>query len=337
MSSNATAPLTRRRFIRICAAATAGLALPSTASAAGAKLHRWTGVALGARAEINLVLKSAEEAEYLFKRIEAEIRRLEAIFSLYRTDSELSRLNRDGHLAAPSQELVELLGLSRRLFELTEGAFDPTVQRLWELHARQTAQASSDAEQPAAFDDALSRTGFDRIVVEAAGIRFRDPGMAITLNGIAQGYITDRVATLLTAAGCLNTLVDLGEISATGTAPPESGPVTAGWPVTLRPDPGQPDQQADVHLNNMAVASSARLGTTFDQAGARSHILDPRSGLPVANDLLGASVLAPTAALADGLSTAALVTGERGLAAMLSEIPGACAFIVRESGSSAWL
>ena len=332
-----SAPLTRRRLIRICAAATMGLALPTGPAKAAAGLHRWTGVALGARAEINLVLESPEEATYLFKRIEAEIRRLEAIFSLYRPDSEISRLNRDGNLAAPSQELVELLSLSRRLFELTDGAFDPTVQRLWEFHARQSLHASGSGVKPGTPDALLARTGFDQIDVEADGIRFRNPGMAITLNGIAQGYITDRVATLLTAVGCLDILVDLGEISASGTAPPETGPVTAGWPVTLRPDPGQPDHQAKVHLTNMAVASSARLGTTFDQAGTRSHILDPRSGEPVTNGLLGASVLAPTAALADGLSTAALVTGEEGLAATLPEIPGACAFVVRETGSSSWV
>jgi len=329
-------PLTRRRFIRICAAATAGLALPANSAKAATGLHRWTGIALGARAEINLVLERDEDAGYLFKRIETEIRRLEAIFSLYRADSEISRLNRDGSLAAPSLELVELLSLSKRLFELTEGAFDPTVQPLWDFHARQATQVP-DGEDPAAFRAAQSRTGFDGLDIGATRIRFRDPGMAITLNGIAQGFITDRVASLLTSIGCMNTLVDLGEISASGTAPANNGPVTAGWPVTLRPDPAQPEQTARIHLTNMAVASSARLGTAFDQAGTRSHILDPRSGLPVKDGPLGASVLAPTATLADGLSTAALVTGEKDLAAILPEIPGACAFVVRDDGSAGWV
>ena len=322
----------RRRFLRICAAGAAGLALPAMASAQDkAQLHRWRGIALGAGAEINLLHADAGEAQRLFARIEAEIRRLEAIFSLYRPESELVRLNAEGRLKAPSLEFVDLLSLCASVHRATGGAFDPTVQPLWAHYARQAADGTGTG-----FEAARRSTGFRHVSVEPAEIRYLRPGMAMTLNGIAQGYVTDRISFFLSASGCRDILVDLGEIAARGM--PEADLAAGnGWPVTLRPVAGRPSADAKIRLKDASVASSAKLGTTFDQAGRRSHILDPRSGLPVEGGLAGASVIAPNAALADGLSTAALVCGEEGLAAALAEFRQARAFVVREDGTTGWL
>ncbi len=323
--------VSRRRFLKICAAGAAGLALPGTAIATPS-LHRWSGVALGAKAEINLQLEDAARAKRLFGLIEAEVRRLERIFSLYRQDSELFRLNGTGKLEAPSLEMVELLGLSQRLHRVTGGAFDPTVQPLWDHYARRAVGKAAASD----FETAKERTGLGGVSVEAAEIRYLKPGMAMTLNGIAQGFITDRITALLVAEGCTDMVVDLGEVAGRGT-PEDTGNFEAGWPVTLRPDANHPEGKVRISLKDKAVASSARLGTTFDQGGTRSHILDPRSGLPVRGGLTGASVVASSAALADGLSTAALVCGEEKLNAVLAGMPDTSAFIVRSNGTWGWL
>ncbi|MCX2724667.1 FAD:protein FMN transferase [Roseibium salinum] len=325
-------PVNRRRFLKICAAGAAALALPGSARAQ-ASLHRWTGIALGARAEINLLHDDENTARRLFVRIEAEIERLENIFSLYRSESELARLNRNGQLAVPSLELVELLGLSQQLHLVTGGAFDPTVQPLWDYYARRAVGAAQAGEFAATRD----RTGLEHVSVQADAIRFLRPGMAMTLNGIAQGFITDRITALLSANGLTDMVVDLGEITARGAAPDEVEPGQTGWPVTLRPDPHRSDAQVKLHLSDAAVASSARLGTTFDQSGTRSHILDPKSGEPVRSGLTAASVIARTAALADGLSTAALVCGEERLAIAMAGFPATRAFVVRDDGADGWL
>ncbi len=324
-------PLSRRRFLRICAAGAAGLALPGTVFA-GPVLHRWTGLTLGAKAEINLLHEDAGEAQRLFARLEREIGRLEKIFSLYRADSELSRLNEAGRLEAPSLELVELLGLTQRLHQVTAGAFDPTVQPMWDYYARRAVGSAPEDE----FEPMKDRTGFGNVSIEAAEIRYLKPGMAMTFNGIAQGFITDRITALLASEGCTDMVVDLGEIAGRGSADAMEH-AEVGWPVTLRPVSGLAGAQARIHLKDAAVASSARLGTTFDQGGTRSHILDPRTGLPVTGSLVGASVVAPNAALADGLSTAALVCGEEKLRAVLAGMLDASAFVVRENGTSGWL
>lgn len=334
----------RRRFITICAAACAGMALAPGQAGAGAMpdpmLHRWRGIALGARAEINLLHENEAGAGKLFRLVEAEVRRLEAIFSLYLEDSELARLNRDGRLEAPSLDMVNLLGLAHRVHAATEGAFDPTIQPLWAYYADRAARKIAVDSGPGINADVeriLERTGFREVAFEPGLVEFRRKGMALTLNGIAQGYITDRVTGLLGARGCKDVVVDMGEISATGRAPQADGPGRRGWSVTLRPDPLRPEAQTRVDIVDAAAASSARSGTTFDPAGRLSHILDPRTGHPVQADLVAASVVAGTAACADGLSTAALVCGERGLSAALAHFPEARAFVVRESSSCYWL
>ncbi|WP_299470918.1 FAD:protein FMN transferase [uncultured Roseibium sp.] len=334
MNHTVSAPLrlSRRRFITISAVAAAGAVFPLQKASAEPTLHTWRGVALGAKAQINVVHDDASRVQGLFTAIEREIRRLEGIFSLYQANSELSRLNSKGQLFAPSFEMLELLSLSQRLHSVTEGAFDPTVQPLWSYYARHAT-----GNHTGNFEAVFACVGFNGVQIQPDEIRFRKSGMAMTLNGIAQGFITDRITTLLEQEHCADMVVEIGELAARGSASRETSSDEKGWPVTLRPDPSLTDAQAEIHLSNAAVASSARLGTTFDQGGSRSHILDPRTGRPVETGLVGASVVAPSAALADGLSTAALVCSETQLQQALSCLQTARAFVVREDRSTAWL
>jgi thiamine biosynthesis lipoprotein len=122
--------------------------------------------------------------------------------------------------------------------------------------------------------------------------------MEMTLNGIAQGYIADRVTRLLEEEGLRDILVDTGELRATG-----GMPGGGAWPVQL---PGG----RDTGLRDRALATSAPLGTAFDAAGRVGHILDPRSGYPAPAYGRSVTVTAPTAALADALSTALCLLGE---------------------------
>ncbi|HSM20338.1 MAG TPA: FAD:protein FMN transferase, partial [Hyphomicrobiales bacterium] len=127
--------LSRRRFISITATA-AGLSLaPGLPALARPELTQWRGRALGADASITLAAPDKARAERLIAAARAEIERIEAIFSLFRDDSALSRLNRGGRLEAPPFDLVELLSISGRVHRLTGGAFDPTVQPLWAVYA----------------------------------------------------------------------------------------------------------------------------------------------------------------------------------------------------------
>lgn len=297
------APMARRRFIQIAAAA-AGLALHpvSTAwgAAAGGPLRTWRGTVLGADASLAICHPDPQEADRLIGACLAEAARLEGVFSLYRADSAIRRLNRDGHLAHPPFDLVRLLATARQFGRLTRGAFDPTVQSLWELYAAHfsSPDADPDGPNPAALRHALQRVDYRAIDIGASRISFAKPGMAITLNGIAQGYITDRVVDLLRANGIGRTLVDMGEIRALGRRP--DGNI---WSVGLA-DPVSPGHVAmTLALENRAVATSGGYGFQFDPAGRFNHLFDPRSGRS-SHRFRSVSVVADTATTADALSTA---------------------------------
>ena len=289
--------LTRRRFIAISAALA-----PSLAMAERAPLHIETGLALGAKVTLRL---QHPEAPRLAALAMTEIRRLENIFSLYLPDSSLSRLNRDGQLAAPPFELLECLGLASAVHAASGGRFDPTVQPLWqaEARAREAGRPLSDADRTAA----QKVLGWPSVSMGPEAITLR-PGMALTLNGIAQGYIADRVAGLLSKEGLTRALIDTGEMVAL----PEGD-----WPVSLA-------GEGHLSLRNQSLASSAPLGMTFGGDGVTSHILDPRTARPVVSSWRTVSISAPTAALADALSTAVCLAEDEGVAQeMVRSFPSA--------------
>ncbi|WP_323784689.1 FAD:protein FMN transferase [Thalassovita sp.] len=285
----------RRRFLSFVSAACL------TATTAPAFAYRWQGVALGAKAQIVL---DHPEAEAIIAAARAEIARLEQIFSLYRSDSEVIRLNRTGRLEAPSFEMLECLTLVRRIHEVTGGLFDPTVQPLWRLLAE--ASAAGRSPQAAQVKATRALVGFDRVGIDTAQITLA-PGQALTLNGIAQGFIADKVAVLLATRGVKDVLIDTGEIVAMG-----AGQGREGWPVTLRGE-----DRARL-WRDRALASSATFGTVMDEDGQQGHILSPEGAVPPPTEI---TISASSAAVADGLSTAlCLVSSEAEVRNVLDSI-----------------
>jgi len=282
--------LTRRRFLSISAAAVA-----RPRAAAARETARWAGVALGARAGMTLAGITPHDARPVFARLEAEIARLERIFSLYRDDSALMRLNRAGRLPAPPPELLEVLTLADALHAASDGAFDPSVQPLWRALA-----TGGDAAA------ARAATGWHDVRFDEGGVRLLRSGMALTLNGIAQGYVTDRIAALLRSQGLRDVLVDIGEVAALG-----RGADGRAWRAGIATPGGRIVHR--VALGDRALATSAPQGTQL--AAGQGHILDPRGNGP-RHALV--SVSAPRAAVADGLSTALCLvddaTGTRAVA-----------------------
>ncbi|NYT60993.1 FAD:protein FMN transferase [Alcaligenaceae bacterium] len=297
---------TRRRFIGIIAAASGLAMVPLALRQARASYAPavqpviWRGVALGADAELRIYHPDPVIAQKLIDQSVAEVHRLEKIFSLYQEDSALSLLNRQGFINSPPADLLRLLAESQHFSQLTGGAFDPTVQPLWKLYAGHfsTAQADPDGPGIAAVTQALSLVDYSALELDPAYIRYLRPDMAMTLNGIAQGYITDRVTQLLRNAGLDRALIDMGEIQGLnkldGAEP---------WKVGLA-DPDDPKKVFDtVEIRNQALATSGGYGTHLDTAGRFTHIFDPKTGLSQPR-YRSVSVTAANATTADALSTA---------------------------------
>ena len=316
--------ISRRRFIRISGAA-AGLGLlPNWAASSpvAAELVSWRGVALGAAASMQLHHDDPAAARVLIARVVAEVDRLESIFSLYRSDSTLSELNRRGVLVAPPPEFVELLAECDRYWRLSRGAFDPTVQPLWACYAAHFSLGSTSLPPaPKAVEDALGRVGWRHVRFDRDKVVFARKGMAITLNGIAQGYITDAIVRLLADAGISNALVDMGEIRAIG-----GKPGAQPWRVALDlPVSGTPTRRV-VALTDRAVATSSAEGFVFDCAGGYNHLFDPATG-GCANPARSVSVIAGTATCADALSTAFELMDQKHIRPTLEHLPGVEAYV----------
>jgi thiamine biosynthesis lipoprotein len=309
--------LSRRRFITIAAgsllAATPGWA----ATEDGA---RWRGVALGAEADLRIVGMPRAHAQELISIARAEIERLEKQFSLYRQDSALVSLNENGLLRDPSPDMLELLSLAGFVHAASDGVFDPTIQPLWKVYAENRGEPSGEL-----IESALGKIGWRKVEVSSSVVRLPDGG-GLTLNGIAQGFITDKVVALLKSHGLQRALVNVGEISAVGRP---SG--LDAWPVQLDA-PGS--ARRTIGLRDRAVATSGALGTTLDGDGIVSHILDPRNGQPAPSLWRRVSIQHRSAALADGLSTAGVLMSADELAALQGQFDDVSVDAISREGSS---
>lgn len=299
-------PLSRRRFLAISAASMACTGLPLRA----AEPVAWKGRAMGAEASMVLTGPITNAAaRSVFRAVEQELARLERIFSLYQANSQIVQLNRAGVLRAPAPEFLEVLSLCATIHAATKGAFDPTVQPLWLAHA--TAPTRARAMTPGSWATVYNRVGWSLLRFDESEIRFDLAGCALTLNGIAQGYVTDRVAALLRQHGLTDILIDMGEIAALGAKPWQVGIAT--------PDGALVDR---ITLRNRAIATSAPSGTLLAPDAGLGHILDPRdAGARPKHRLI--SVSANSAAVADGLSTAFCLMNQPDIDACLSRFTDA--------------
>lgn len=296
--------INRRRFIAVTASA-AFLGGPSIASDADAV--RWQGTALGARADIRLYGMSKAEGRDLLREVRAEIDRLESIFSLYRSRSALVQLNTAGVLAGSDPDLLALMTMASKIHAASGGAFDPTIQPVWRLYAENRGKPSA-----AVIASVRPVLGWDKVSFSPDRISLPQGG-GLTFNGIAQGYVTDAAVRLLRRAGLRHALVEAGEISALGASP-------SGDPWSVRIENLPVDER--VWLKDSAVATSATDGTMFSSAGP-GHIVDPGTGRAGRSPWRQVSVVHPSAAVADGLSTACVLMNASDIAGLIGGFPGA--------------
>ncbi len=323
------APMSRRRFVTVAAAAV-GLPLLLGVENSQAKLARWEGRSLGANASIQLFHSDAAQAQAAIDAALRELRRLESIFSVYRADSAISTLNRQGVLDNAPPEFLALLTRALHLAEISDGIYDPTVQPLWQLYFRHFTAPSPDQRGPAPKDVAAARSKVDwrGVALDASRRRvaFSRPGMGLTLNGGAQGFITDRVVDVLRSHGFDRMLVDMGEPRAVSSKPDGSA-----WRIAIA-NPERPGHAAaTLDVIDQCVATSGGYGTLFDEAGKFTHLFDTRTGRTWPASL-GVSVVADSGTIADGLSAAMLMAPVERRQAILQAAGGSKAIYVTPEG-----
>jgi thiamine biosynthesis lipoprotein len=272
-------------------------------------LHRW---AMACDFEVQLADGRQEGALAAVLEAFDLVESLETQMTVYRETSEVVDINR---MAADGPVVVEprlfaMFELAERLNRETDGAFDVTSGPLSEAwgFSRREGRVPSEAE----IDAALGRVGMQDVVIDAGQgtIAFRRPGLSVHLNSIGKGYALDRMAEVLAEQGIENFLLHGGKSSvlARGRAP---GNAEANWVIGL-PHPLRPGERLmEIPLAGRALGTSGSGTQFFEHGGKRfGHLLDPRTGWP-AEGVYTATVIAPTAAEADALSTAFYVMGPK--------------------------
>lgn len=305
--------LTRRRTITIMAA-TGAAAL--VAAPVARSRHEWRGTALGAEGRLIFEGIDRRTADRLTALVIAEIDRLEQVFSLYRPNSQISRLNQQARFDFPSHDLQTVLASGLDFWRRSDGAFNPAIQPFWHMLSKHFAgrPMRSDPHRRQ-ISAALDLCNPEHILLSPEAIKLK-PGMALTLNGIAQGYITDQIVALLHQNGLSNTLVQLGE---TRTLPGRS------WQVEIAAT------GRSIELADSAIATSAGSGTTFSKDGRWHHLIDPKSGYS-GLDFNSITVCGPSAMLADALSTALSVAGRQNLSRIAGRFPQVRVFCEDDDG-----
>jgi thiamine biosynthesis lipoprotein len=260
----------------------------------------------------------------------AEVSRLEGLFSLFRADSVLSRLNRGGRVDQAPPEFMALLHTALDMAELSHGVFDPSVQPLWSLYFEHFVLGGNT--RPPAMDKVMAAkalVGWRGVHLSGASVTLARPGMGLTLNGVAQGFITDRCSDVLRSHGFSHMLVDMGEPRAVAAKPDGTA-----WQIGLA-DPRAPGQALHtLSVVDQAVATSGGYGTMLDAAGRYTHLINPHTGR-TAPALESVTVVAPNATQADALSTTLALMPKGDVAARLALLrtqPGCRAICIDQTG-----
>lgn len=313
--------ISRKQFISIAAATGAALAfgLPAIERL---KIVTRSRFLMGTRVNLTLISRDPARANNTAEACLTEMAGLESILSHHLPSSQLSTLNRHGELDNVHPSLRELIDLSRELSGLSGGAFDITVKPLQDLY-----RAAAGTPSPERILQALELVNYQNLILEEDRAYFSAPGMTVTLDGIAKGYIVDAGVNLLKLSGFKNVLVEAGgDLTAVG----EKDNNTP-WQIGLQdPRGGMGEILSRIKLSDRSLATSGDYLQSYTTDLSSHHILDPRTGFSPP-DFSSVSVSAPSAALADGLATAVMVLGEEGID--LIESQADCeVFVVHKDG-----
>jgi thiamine biosynthesis lipoprotein len=304
----------RRLFLLATCLAAAVPARPQQAPPSdGRATVSFSGPAFGSRHDVRVVMRPGDDAanERIRAAIARELALAERLFSRWNASSEISLLS--AHASTEpfpvSRETLAAFALARRASELSGGALDATVAPLVDAWGFGPSRAERSVPDDATIAALRARVDYRLLELDAtrSSVTKRRPDVACDLSALGDGWAADRIAAALVGLGYRDLLVDVaGEVTARGRRA-DGGPWRVGveWP-------GRPREQADViELVDAAVATSGDYKKAWVDAHGRrySHILDPRTGRPVAHDLVSVTVVDQGGAWADALATALLVLG----------------------------
>lgn len=322
----------------IAAALLAAVAVVACATRPLARETLLSGQTMGSAWTVKLTGDLPLPAAELQAGIQARFDAVNQALSTWRADSELSRFNADqsGEWVQVGIELAEVMAYALTLAEASGGSYDITVGPLVNLWGFGPDPATRSVPHADAIAAAKTRVGWRKVEVNAqAGLARKQPGVYVDLSSLGKGRGVDRVADYLDAAGAANYLIDLsGKLRARGRN--ASGDF---WRVAVeRPGADVTSDTARlapliVVLRDESVATAGDYRRFFETGGRHySHIIDPRTGAPVAHQTVSATALGADCMQADALATVFLVMPPRAALDLADRLRARALLIARESG-----
>jgi FAD:protein FMN transferase len=251
----------------------------------------------------------------------AAIRAVEKSMSLFNPKSEISRFNASGILRKPSPLFTLVLDESFRIWRVTEGAFDPSVQPLWDVWSTGGDHKPSQA----LLASARARIGLENLSRRGTEVSTRRSGKQLTFNGIAQGYASDLVTTVMRRHSIESAYIDTGELGGAGDLFAQDKLVGVRNPRDAAKLVGH------IPASGKFIATSGDYATAFSSDFSAHHIFDPCTGISP-KDLSSVTVQAPTGAMADALATAFMVAGRDKALKLARSLDGVDALLISKTG-----
>ncbi len=321
---------TAARGLVLCLACIISLCFTGTAPA---REYTVQGRTMGTFYKVKLISSKKQSIDLWQKKIDTRLVKINAGLSMYDPESDLSRFNRTG-AGTPfrlSHDFARVMETALTVFTLTNGAWDGTVKPLVDLWGFGTRHPADTLPDSAAITEALSVTGFQHLVQENTHLTKTKPGITLDLGSIAKGYGVDAIARVLTQSGMDNFLVEVGgELYGSGVNRHKKP-----WSVGIT-NPLETGSDAGffkvVSLENRAIATSGDYRNFFEfQGRVYSHIIDPKTGFPVDNQVVSTSVIAGTCTFADALATALMVMDPADSLALVNRLEDVECLIIKKT------
>lgn len=285
-----------------------------------------TRLLMGSVANMTLISDAPQQAHDAIRASFERMAILENIFSRHRPHSQLSQLNTTGYLEDVHPAMREVLSRAIDYGYLTDGAFDITIEPLARLY--RNAVRAGDLPDTSQVEAMRQLVDYQQIKFEGTRVAFGKQGMAISLDGIAKGYIIDQGVAILRDHGFGNSLVEVGgDLQARGKADNRAWQIGIHQPVAVTP----PNHQRIAQLENVAMATSGDYHHSFTQDRRLHHILDARTGISP-TQLSSVSVIAPNLCDADAIATALMVMGKEAGFALIHRLEDFEALTISKQG-----
>ena len=260
-----------------------------------------------------IAIRAGQDDSLLHKKIKSELQKINEEMSVFEPMSDISQFNRntDSGWIDIEAELAEVLKEAHRVYQQTNGNYDPSVDKLIELWGFGTNKVHRIPSQEE-IEETKKNIGFNKLTFskDYRKVKKETPELSLNLSSLAKGYAVDRIVKLLEAEGYKNFIVDIGgEVRAVGNRAKK----IKGWNVGVaKPDSeGVNNYEYIVRLQNMSVATSGDYRNYFYIDGKRySHTINPKTGYPVEYNLASVTVFDKDCMRADALATGIMAMGE---------------------------